>query len=389
MRLFCARDRTTLPPLRRITAGPIWLASTIRERLVEWLRRLRVELWIVEGEERSSHLPLKVLCGLRGETKNYLLKLIFGDRYRQGCLGRFWLWKVLRAVPPEAADCSLVVVWTCGSHLKRFARTGDWFLLPEWVQGEMDLPRDAAATRRLRGNLQRVRQHGFQYEVTRDGQQFDDFYRNMYVPYTCKMFGDCAYVYSHRQLRRIFRCCDLLLVEQDKQTVGGVLLDYRYAKPRMRVLGIRDADRNHVKNGAVCAIYEFSSQYLQGQGHKKVQLGWSRPFLRDGVLEFKRKWSQVIVGGRYWGFGLRVASPTPAVRSFLRENPFILTRDGRLHAACFVDADATIADDEIERIKKEHSHTGLAGVEILRLPSEGCDSLTGQIAVKQAGLPAG
>jgi hypothetical protein len=63
-----------------ILAAPGWLVS-LPFAGFEWLRQFRVELWSVEGEERSSRLPLTVLCSGSEKNRNYVLKLTqtFGD----------------------------------------------------------------------------------------------------------------------------------------------------------------------------------------------------------------------------------------------------------------------------------------------------------------------
>lgn len=219
--------------------------------------------------------------------------------------------------------------------------------------GKVDLPRDAAATRRVRGTLQKIRQNSLGFQVTRDPRQFDDFYANMYVPYTRKTFGNCAYVYPHRMLKKIFLSGELLLVEKEGKSLAGVLLDYRDSTPHLFMLGVRDADRAAVRDGAGgAALFHFSLQYLQKKGHKKALLGWSRPFFHDGVLEFKRRWSQIICESRYWGFGLRVLSATLAVKCFLRHNPFIFRQDDLLYGAVFVDADKPLSPETFNRSRR-------------------------------------
>ncbi len=370
MYLFRAFSRILLAPLRRVVAAVAELGSQVYDAL-EWLYHLRVQLWLVEGEERHSHLPLSILCGLRGETKNYLLKLIYGDCYRQRSLGRFWLWNVVKAIPAAGSGCSMILLWTCDSQLRRFGRPSDWFLLPDWVLGEVALPRDAQATRKVRGDLQKIRHHALRFEVTRDPRQFDDFYHHMYVPYTSRTFGNHAYVYSHKVLKRWFRSADLLLVVKDTESLAGQVISYEYATPHLFLMGVRDGDREAVRTGAGgSAVFHFSLQYLQEKGYKKAWLGWSRPFLRDGVLQFKRRWSQIIIDARFWGFGLRVLSPTPAVKSFFRNNPFIFKRDDLLYGAVFLDADKPLSADDVQQIGKEYFHAGLSGLTIYRLPSD-------------------
>jgi hypothetical protein len=66
-----------------------------------------------------------------------------------------------------------------------------------------------------------------------------------------------------------------------------------------------------------------------------------------------------------------ISSLTPAVKSFLRNNPFIFQRDNLLYAAVFVDADQPLSSEQIQQVTQEYFHEGLAGLKIYRLPAEG------------------
>ena len=363
MRFFRALAPLLLAPLGWVAAAAAELGSQLYDGL-QWLYYLRVPLWLVEGEEQNSHLPLCVLCGLRQETKNYMLHQIFGDHYRQRYLGRYWLWNLARAIPATCGDCSLILVRTCAPHLKRFARARDWFLIPEWVLGEVSLPRDAAATRKVERDLRKIRRRGLGFELANDLPAFEDFYHNMYLPFATKTYGDCAYLVPYKYLRKIFPCSDLLLITKDGVSIAGQFIIYNQPGPCLLILGIRDADRAHVKDGASDAVYHYGLQFLEQKGFTAAWVGWTRPFLRDGVLKFKRKWSQTIAGGRFWGVGLRVVSLTAAVKSFLGNNPFIFRRDDLLHGAVFVDSDRPLAPEDVQQMAKDYVHAGLAGLDI-------------------------
>lgn len=325
-----------------------------------WLCRLRVELWRVEGEEQHSHLPLSILCAVTDDDSegHYVLQLIFGDSYRRQRLGRFWLWNLGKAIS-AASDCSLIVLHLCDFHLK-FARPGGWFQIPTWVLGEVDLPRKAQANHKVSGDLRRIRRHELQGEITHDPQQFEDFYHNMHVPYANERFGNCAQVGSYKRIRRQFEHSDLLLIRQRERSIAGQMIMYRRKNAYLWDMGIRDGNRDHVKNGACCALSHFGLQHLESKGYKKASLGYSRPFLQDGTLQFKKKWSQRLVTGYADGFSLKVLSATPAAKAFLCHNPFIFRRRGHFYAAVFVDGEGLPSNEEIGAMDADYFHSGLA-----------------------------
>jgi hypothetical protein len=326
----------------------------------EWLRLLRVELWLVEGEEKNSRAPLSLLCGVRGREKTYLLRLMFADGYRQHCIGRFWLWNLPKVIRCKGADCSMAVLEVSDSQ-RRFLRGDDYFFLPMWVQGDVDLPRDKVALRRVKEDLRRIRRHALDFEVTTDPRKFDDFYHHMYLPSVTKSFGDCAFVTLYRHEKHFFRAGELLLVNNQEGSIAGIVLQYTEKGPILRDSGIRDGNRAYVQRSASSALYHFGFQHLESKEHKGAWLGWSRPWLNDGVLRFKRKWGQRISDSYSWGseFALRILTPTAATTAFLCSNPFIFRRDGLLYGAVFVPADMPLTPENIRRIDKDLFHPGM------------------------------
>jgi hypothetical protein len=316
-------------------------------------------LWAAEGDERYSGEPMCVLCALHNQGKNYWLKLIFADGYRERRLGKHWLWNVSKAITKAAPNASLILTWSCEWNL-RFARSKDWFLVPDWVYGEVALPRDKEALRKVSGDLRRIRTHGLTYEITRDPRQFDDFYYNMHVPHVTRTFGDYAYVLPYEVLREEFQHSDLILIKNGEGSIAGQLIWYVSAGPFLESMGIRDGNHEHVKNGASCALYHFAFQYLEEKGFRKAIVGWSKPLLHNGILRFKRKWSQTITGSRTWGFGLSVLAHTAAVKSFLCNNPFIFKQHNALHAAVFFDSDHFPSPEQIAQLDKDYFHAGLS-----------------------------
>ncbi len=345
--------------LRKIAATVLW-AIYRPIAACWWLRGLRVELWLVDGEERSSGLPLSIACAVRGENKKFLLHTIFRGDVRQRSLGRFWLWQLARTPPASAAECSLMVLELADPYL-RFVRRRDWFVIPAWVIGTADLPRSATALHKVNRNLRRLRRHAFQYEVTRDPQQFDDFYYNMYLPYMFERHGPEPDLSTYEDLRAGFQNCDLLLIKDQDRTIAGQLILYEPRGPHLWEMGVRDGNRDYVAGGAVgSAVVHFSMEYLQGKGHTRVWLGWSRPFLRDGVLQFKRSWSQRIAANGNCHFALRILSHSPAARAFLCNNPFLFKDRGQFFGAVFVDGDRPLPAEDLQQIDKDYFHDGMS-----------------------------
>ncbi len=192
------------------------------------LRRLRPEIWVLSGEEKSTHLPLSVcLYAVTQEYKNTLQNLMFAS-CRGTYLGRGWLWNAFKALPDAAGECSIVVAEVHERHLKWVGKNAGT-VIPAWIRGHVPLPRGPAVMKdsRVKRGLRRIRQYQLSYETTRDPKTFDDFYRTMYVPYAKARFGESAFIFSKDETRAMFDRGELVMVSKGGEYVGGQLIDYR------------------------------------------------------------------------------------------------------------------------------------------------------------------
>ena len=127
---------------------------------------------------------------------------------------------------------------------------------------------------------------------------------------------------------------------------------------------------DYLKVGAIAAIYHFGLQYAQKKGFTKVDLGWSRAFLTDGALRYKRKMGTVITGAYDKAMALKLVSSNTASRSFLRNNPFIVENEYGLCGAVFVQSEAPPDEVATKQMDKDYGYPGLVKLSIYSLPQD-------------------
>lgn len=317
----------------------------------------------VSGAERHSGSPLTLACNMNRHNTSYFYDLAFAGAPQECLLGKF---------RPSAAhssagldDCSLLVV-----DVKKPRREwgSKWIFIPGWLNGEIALPLADSVWRNqsVRSDLRRIRRQNFEFEVTHDAAQFRDYNRNMHVPFIVRTHGAAAFFDPLAEWRPRFTKHDLLLVRRRGDrgpAIGGGLILYERRGARFCTLGVRDGNPAHIRAGVLSALYHFVFQHVTARGFSKINIGRSKPFLRDGVLCYKRKYSNTITGSCWnWyapGFALKILSFTPAVKSFLQHNPFVFDDGGRLLAAAFTDAPRPLSRDVISRLAEECLHPGL------------------------------
>lgn len=346
-----------------------WIAAPLVYfyRFCQLLSYLRLKLWILTGDEKSSQLPLSILYAAKDSSTyqiismNIMLGLLFGESYQKVYLGRAWIWNIQKVIAEKGQNCSFMIVQMHGS-LRKHLRSSKWFYIPTWLRGEVDIPivPEVKKKHTLRSDLRKFQNNSLRFEVTRDLKYFDDFYHNMYVPKITKVYGNKAYIVPYEDMRTTFQNCDLLLIKKQEERIAGLLIMYEKTGPRLWVLGIRDANREFVKDGAITALYHYSFIYLEEKGFTKVNLGVSKAFFRDGVLQYKRKWSQKIIGTTNNLYALKILSFTNGAKAFLQQNPFIFKNGGILNGAIFSDAKKPPSAKELKRIEKLNFSPGLS-----------------------------
>jgi hypothetical protein len=352
---------TLYQALRRITP----LRAVVR-RARECLARWRIDVWIVSGNERRSGEPLVALCAGQLETKNYLVELLFAQScseiHRRG-----WIWSIFRYAVDRSRGHAIAFVDTdrVPRRSSEFGRGVFW--LRGWVRTELDLARAEERIRRsdgIKSDTRKISEHGLYSETTTDARAFERFYWDMYQPYARQGFGGKAIYMNYEQMQAGFRNPELLQVKKRDQTVAAMIVLYpEHGLPHWWVLGMRDGDRGLIKQGALAAIYLFGVERLRERGYKRVLLGGVRPFLADGVLQYKRKWGARLIAGDdgdpHW-LMVSVAHPTRAVHEFLKACPLVSEDDHGLVGHLFADG---IAPDEDKRVARQRAEFAAMGID--------------------------
>lgn len=357
--------------------------------LQEWLNILRPQVWSVTGEMPKSRVPISLCLQVTTpQSRDYISKTIFGPAYRSSYLGRTWLWKMQKA-PKAAGDVSLVFSDLDASYL-RFLPAEHGITIPSWVHGEAKLPRGPKekSSSAVRVALRKIRQNSLQPEITHDQEHLDDFYDNMYVPHVTLRFGGSAYVAPRERVQRYFEKGELLLIKKDGKSIAGQLIYYEDSCANMAWMGVRDANWEFVRNGALLAVYEFTFRRAEEKGCHTLDMTRARPFLHDGLLQFKKTWSFGLKRPVSHKFLLRVVSDSPATRAFLQDMPFIFERRGEIKGAVFVNGETPLTVDTLRSIGKVHLHDGMSELVVFQLSPHTADAENSATPNLPAEIPA-
>lgn len=219
----------------------------------------------------------------------------------------------------------------------------------------------------MKSDLRRIRKNQLECEVTNAPALFDEFYRTMYVPHISKTFGAAAALTNPEKFRKqAERDSDLLFVTYDGERIAGNAIVYEKDRARGWAIGVKDGDERYKKLGALAALYYFEICHLEKKGYQRVHYGGSRPFLRDGAIQYKKKWGMHFTGRVREGFLLKILRDSPGSRAFLRNNPFVHAAGPELdyQGAAFADRSDSDPDAFIKDIHKNCFFPGMKGMVI-------------------------
>lgn len=342
----------------------------LKSKLIQVFNRLRLDMWIITGDEICSRQRLGIIYAGHETSKNFLIKLAFGNSYRENYIGKRWLWKIPHIVKEGNHDRSLMV--TEVSNLFRiFFSKMKCFYIPFWVYGEFDFSVDNSSffkKETLKSDVRKIRRNNLHYEVTDEPNQLHNFYYNMYTPYIVKAHGNRARIWSYDTVKRELRKHGkLLLVKKGKEYIAGILLRYKKNnRVKLCVLGIKDGNINYVKDGAIAALIYFSAHYSAEKGFARIDIGGSSSFLKDGASRYKKKWNQRISNKAKWGLLIKPLSKTDGMKGFFLNNPFIYKDKAGLNSALFIASDQSFAEEDFAKIYKDYYIEGLSKLVIYR-----------------------
>ncbi|MEX0653371.1 MAG: hypothetical protein WD534_11050 [Phycisphaeraceae bacterium] len=235
--------------------------------------------------------------------------------------------------------------------------------IPEAVECHAELPEDKSLPARARrgqsGNLRVLRRSTLRWELSHDNADFAQFYRQMYVPFAERRFGELASVRSAQRLRSHFLRGGLIRVLDGDTWVGGTVYSVEGDRLRVWVVGVIEGDMAQSERGVMTANWAFAFERAQQLDLRYCHMGLSRPSLRDGVLVYKKRWGAALRDGHPTHVDLftRWDRFNPTVARLLEVSP-LLFRDGPRFAGLAVLNEPATAD-AVERVALELAMPGL------------------------------
>jgi len=317
-------------------------------------------------EKNGGHDVTAVFVGA-GKTRGYWSDLLFSDQPAIETLGRFSYRQVLSLLDGTDPLVDMVFLESDPLVCPSFRRKG-CLIIPEWVG--MNIETDPQCTAVLaasgldsqRSDLRKIRKHGYRYRISRLPEEFDFYYHRMYLPYVSRRFDNLARLSRYEAMKRQWKRGFLILIfkEETKEADSGGLCFIGKDTLYLRNAGIRDGLQELVLQGAFSAVIYFAMQEARKRGLPNLDIGLSRPFLRNGVLAYKKKWGgRILIDPRSQGnWAFKILRFHEGTLSFLENNPLIF-RDGKALSGLAFFRGPPASEESLVLIKSHFFHRGM------------------------------
>ncbi|MFZ2650032.1 MAG: hypothetical protein WA210_07985 [Burkholderiaceae bacterium] len=130
--------------------------------------------------------------------------------------------------------------------------------------------------------------------------------------------------------------------------------------------GVLDGNEEHVRNGAQSALYLHRMHYAKDRQLRKLDLGHSRAFFRDGVYSYKRGWGASVSVDEDIEFWMYLFNPKNSVKAvaMLQQNPLIVHTVDGLIGNCICEKNDGYSESDINGLVHRKYALGLKGIRI-------------------------
>jgi hypothetical protein len=280
---------------------------------------------------------MKILyAGYSPIKKSYYARLLLNKDYHQTFLGIYWFSHIPKLIIRLNID--MIVAEISRVTFNSFLEC-EGYILPVWATMRININRPVCdifnkSKTDFRDIIRRIRKYDLTYEISTDKKMFDFFNERFYLPYMKKRHGDEAFVEDLDSMWKSYAHPMTMVVKERGNIAGMTFLKVTDEILYLKRTGLIDGNEEYLSHGVIGAVYYFGIQEGLKMGCKYVDLGGSRPFLRDGLTRHKMG-----IGGEfelnlepskeYLWFGVNEKSLS--AMEFLKQNPFMhLGKDFRL-----------------------------------------------------------
>lgn len=257
-----------------------------------------LDVVLVRGRISASSEPMVVLLGVQRKsvTEGYFLDKTFDGPYTRIGSRRVFLPMLDRFIQKSGADLCILEMKPGWKGVKG----GKLISTPKLVRQHIDLSEPMEVVKRKFRDRNKTifnkyaKGDTYAVRISRSAQDFDVFYRDMFVPHVQRQFSGFAALDSHESLKAAFERGFLMIASANGVDVAATLCIERDNGLHYHRVGILNGDQHWVREGVQSALYVHMMLHAKSRNLGYLDLGMSRPFFDDGVYRHKRNWGAVV-----------------------------------------------------------------------------------------------
>lgn len=350
----------TPPPMQRTVIPRL---HEMKE-FVRLVIRPYLPVYQLQGQAQGGPLTVTYI-GLEF-AKPSLKSILFVEEPVEQQVGRLPFWRYGELANWSSSD---IIIIHAARHLIHKLPDQNAIVFPQLIEHILDVRGDWQDVQsRFRktihkNELRLIRKHGYEYDVSYDRLDFEEFYHQMCLPTTRERHGKQSRPFSIEEAYQYFQHGWLFRVKRDGIWVSGSICHLQHNILVIDMVGVRNADEQLIWQGATAATFYTAIHWANQNGCKAVNFLGSGSYLQGGLFQHKRKWGTTIRISPYlhrltW---LKIQRRTPAVVQFLKENPVVtVDKDGKLHGLIVVDDSQDVSDEIRKEWEKHYVIPGLS-----------------------------
>jgi hypothetical protein len=353
-------------------------------------RNLHIQLTQLRGTTRTG--PASVLVAGPDPWASDLARRLFKEAPQQSPAGMAPVWRLSSVLDKMGRDFDLVFA-RLDKLTARLFFPSDYLRIPEWVDTGRDLPDNPAVLLRPSESLTRdirvARQNGLETSLSDRLEDFEEFYRSMYVPFTRWRHGTMAWYANKQALRNHFHRGGLIWLTCGGERVAGLVFEVNGRALGTRAYGTRAGYAGATKKGAATALYFHAIKHAISSGCQFLDLGGCHACLSDGLMLYKRKWGvgiRVRPGNQFHTL-VRWAAWNQAVATFLTDVPVLHQSGNRLVGITATDLTSIAMQADADKIYQRVQMPGMDRLVIVNPGGWRADILPPPSAVLASGHP--
>jgi hypothetical protein len=294
--------------------------------------------FLISGNEKTSGKPLKLLFIGTQNPSHFIINLIYTENANIKKEFNINIYNQKKTFKSLKDDIDAVII-KCDRFYSGYLEKKGYKIIPEWVRMTLDISKPlkdffSDLPRSAKEDIRKIKNLGYDYEISNDEDELEFFYKKMYVPYVSWRYKDTDILTNFYTIKILFeQGSKILFVKYKNDYIFGGLFNKKKNMVTATYAGIKEGEFDHLKKGVIAASYYYLINHSKNEGAKYIDLGSCRSFVNDGLFLYKLKWGAKIGKSGHESseiFAFKECKKNRAIESFLNNNPFVYLEKGKL-----------------------------------------------------------